>query len=80
MIEHQALQLDGLECEEALILVRQALRKNAGKGPLRITSSSATFHTLLTHWADATGCGLDPILQPTHGTKWELSIVEVRRV
>lgn len=71
------LDLSGLECEEALMLVRATLRKHKGAEPLRVCSSSATFHTLLTRWADATGHSLDPIVQPVQGDTWALTVLEV---
>lgn len=68
------LDLSGLECEEALMLVRATLRKHKGTKPLRLCSSSATFHTLLTRWADATGHALFPILEPVQGERWTLDV------
>lgn len=68
------LDLSGLECEEALMLVRATLRKHKGTEPLRLCSSSATFHTLLTRWADASGHALFPILKPVQGERWTLDV------
>ncbi|MGL5128588.1 MAG: hypothetical protein ACRC7D_10625 [Aeromonas popoffii] len=56
------------------MLVRSTLRKHKGTEPLCLCSSSATFHILLTRWADATGHALFPILEPVQGDRWMLDV------
>lgn len=70
----KTLDLVGLECEEALMLVRMSLRKSKEVGQLQIASTSAPFYILLSKWAEATGHTLTPEISPAQGVPWQLLV------
>ena len=69
----EILELDGLECEEAMSLVRSTVRRNGGSA-FRLSSASYPFHLLLTQWADNAGRTLTPATKPIHGQLWVLTV------
>lgn len=72
--EYQVLELNGLECEEAMMLVNRAWRKQHGNGALRMSYASAPFHSLLSKWAAAKELVLVPCIAPVQGQEWVVSV------
>lgn len=71
----ESIDVTGLECEEALAIVRMYARQN--KVPCSVVSASVPFYRLLVRWAEATEHRLLPAVVPVQGTPWYVTISKV---